>query len=413
MAGRLSVLFGLRPGRAHRAAWSVLVFLVFLMHAFMMRWIAERAAEFRLLNVMPPRIEVVYVSEMALTAPPTVAPAPPAPASVKKRVARPAPAASAPQAQAEAPAAAEVAVAKPAALPEAAPPAVPAAPASAPAVAAAASAAPDFEVAATPYAAAPASAAASAGTAPPEPMAAPLPVAAPAAAATANALEVFDWPTSTRMSYSLSGNYRGEVLGSAQVEWIRSGTRYQVHLDIVIGPSLTPLITRRMSSDGEITAQGLAPRRYDEDTKVVFRDRRRITMLFDADTVLMPSGERRERWPGVQDSASQFVQLTFMFTLNPELLRVGKQIEVPLALPKNIDRWKYEVMKEELLQTPFGAVPTFHVKPKRLTRPGGELRAEIWFAPQLRYLPARIRIEQDAETYLDLILDRKPQIAAQ
>ena len=418
MAGRLSVLFGLRPGRAHRAAWSVLVLLVFVMHAFTMRWIAERAAEFRLLNVMPARIEVAYVSEMALAAPPMLAPVPPAPAPVKKRapVARPAPAASAasaPQAHGETAVAADVAVAKPAALPKAAPPPTPDAPASAPAVAAAASAAPDLEVAATPSAAAPASAAASAGTTPPEPMAPPLASVSPAAAATAQALEVFDWPTSTRMSYSLSGNYRGEVLGSAQVEWIRSGTRYQVHLDIVIGPSLTPLITRRMSSDGEITAQGLAPRRYDEDTKVVFRDRRRITMLFDADTVLMPSGERRERWPGVQDSASQFVQLTFMFTLNPELLRVGKQIEVPLALPKNIDRWTYEVMKEELLQTPFGAVPTFHVKPKRLTRPGGELRAEIWFAPQLRYLPARIRIEQDAETYLDLILDRKPQIAAQ
>ncbi|MEQ1807844.1 MAG: DUF3108 domain-containing protein, partial [Burkholderiaceae bacterium] len=261
--------------------------------------------------------------------------------------------------------------------------------------------------------AAAASAAASANAGAPEKPPAPLPAAAQAAVAAANALEVFDWPTSTRMTYALSGNYRGEVLGSAQVEWIRSGTRYQVHLDIVIGPDFAPLITRRMSSDGEITAQGLAPRRYDEDTKAVFRDRRRITMLFDADTVLMPSGERRERWPGVQDSASQFVQLTFMFTLNPELLRVGKQIEVPLALPKNIDRWTYEVMKEELLQTSFGAVPTFHVKPRRLTRPGTELRAEIWFAPQLRYLPARIRIEQDAETYVDLILDRKPQIAAQ
>jgi hypothetical protein len=196
------------------------------------------------------------------------------------------------------------------------------------------------------------------------------------------------------------------------VEWIRAGTRYQVHLDLVVGPSLAPLITRRMSSDGEITATGLSPRRYDEDTKTVFRDRRRITMLFEPDTVVMASGERRERWPGVQDTASQFIQLTFMFTLNPELLRVGKQFEVPLALPKNIDRWTYEVVKEEVLHTPFGQVNAFHVKPKRITRPGSELRIEIWFAPKLRYLPVRIRVEQDAETYVELMLDRRPQIAA-
>jgi hypothetical protein len=215
------------------------------------------------------------------------------------------------------------------------------------------------------------------------------------------------------MSYVLTGNYRGEVQGSAQVEWIRSGSRYQVHLDIVIGPSLAPLITRRMSSDGEITAGGLAPRRYDEDTKAVFRDRRRLTMMFEPDAVVLASGERRERWPGVQDTASQFVQLTYLFTTNPDLLRVGQHFDVPLALPRNIDLWTYDVVKEETLYTPFGAVPSFHVKPRRVSRPGGELTVEIWFSPQLRYLPVRIRIQQDAETYLDLVLDRRPQIAAQ
>ncbi len=409
MAERLKLLFGPRLGAAHRGAWLLLGFAVLVLHVFVMRWIAERAAEFRLLNVMPPRIEVAYVSEMTLVAPPVVAPAPAPPKPTGKRAAaaRPAPAASAPKVEAEAPPTPDVNLAKAIAPPEprpapetAVPPAVPPAPS-----------APELPPAAA-QAGAPEPIAA-AGSAPPtEITAAPLPPETQTDTAAAKAVEVFDWPASTRMSYALSGNYQGEVLGTAQVEWIRSGTRYQVHLDIVIGPSVAPLITRRMSSDGDITAQGLAPRRYDEDTKVVFRDRRRITMLFEPDAVVMPSGERRERWAGLQDSASQFVQLTFMFTLNPELLRVGKQIEVPLALPKNIDRWTYEVVKEELLQTPFGAVPSFHVKPKRLTRGGSELRAEIWFAPQLRYLPARIRIEQDAQTYLDLILDRRPQIAA-
>jgi len=413
MVERLNLLFGLRPGGANRVAWLVLVFAVFVMHAIMMRWIAERAAEFRMLDVMPPRIEVAYVRELALTTPPSVAPVAPTPLKKRAAAARPSPAASAPKAPVDPPAAPQDKEATPAEPPKPAPPTEAAAPEPAPAIAAASSAAPVVQAPAIAQAVAPASAPAAASAAPPETVASPVPAEAQAAAATAQALEVFDWPVSTRISYALSGNYSGEVLGSAQVEWIRSGTRYQVHLDIVIGPSLTPLITRHMSSDGDITAQGLSPRRYDEDTKVVFRDRRRVTMLFEPDTVLMPSGERRERWPGVQDSASQFVQLTFMFTLNPELLRVGKQIELPLALPKNIDRWTYEVIKEELLQTPFGPVPSFHVKPRRLTRPGGELRAEIWFAPQLRYLPARIRIEQDADTYVDLILDRRPQIAAQ
>ena len=408
MAERLSRLrrmFGLAPDGARLSVWVTLILAVLVMHVGVVRWVAARAAEFSLVNVMPPRIEVAYVREMTLSAPPAVAPLPPKPAPAKKKrtaAAVPAPAASAPEVAIDPPAEQDAMLAKADVAPEPLPktetepapgnvtpaPGTPVDPST------------------------PESTEAAAIVTPPE-TAASAPAVASAAAAVANAIEVFDWPTSTRLTYALTGNYRGEVLGSAQVEWIRSGTRYQVHLDLVIGASVAPLISRRMSSDGDITPTGLSPRRYDEDTKVVFRDRRRLTMLFEPDAVVMPSGERRERWPGVQDTASQFVQLTFMFTLNPELLRVGKQFVVPLALPKNIDRWTYEVMKEEVLYTPFGQVNAFHVMPRRITQPGSELRVEIWFAPQLRYLPVRIRIEQDAETYAELMLDRRPQIAAE
>jgi len=193
---------------------------------------------------------------------------------------------------------------------------------------------------------------------------------------------------------------------------VRAGARYQVHLDLTVGPHFAPLITRRMSSDGELTERGLAPRRYDEDTKVAFRERRRLTMFFEPDAVVMPNGDRRERWPDVQDTASQFVQLSYLFATQPELLRVGGTVEVPLALPRRVDRWIYDVLEEELLYTPFGPVQSFHLKPRILPRPGGELSAEIWFAPELRYLPLRIRIQQDPSTFIDLMISRKPELTA-
>jgi hypothetical protein len=86
-------------------------------------------------------------------------------------------------------------------------------------------------------------------------------------------------------------------------------------------------------------------------------------------------------------------------------------VEIPLALPRNIDRWAYEVLEEEPVYTSFGAVPAFHLKPRRVSRPGSDLSAEIWFAPQLRYLPVRIRIQQDTETFIDLVLARRPELA--
>jgi hypothetical protein len=223
--------------------------------------------------------------------------------------------------------------------------------------------------------------------------------------------EPFDWPASTRVSYDLNGNYRGEVKGYAQVEWVRVGSRYQVNLDFEVGPDFAPIIRRRMTSEGDLTPQGLVPGRYDEDTQAMMRDRRRVTVQFEPDAVVLANGERRERWPGVQDTASQFIQLTFLFTTRPDLLQVGRTIEMPLALPRNTDRWTYDVLEQTEVQTSFGPLQTFHLKPRRTRPKPGELTAEIWFAPTLRYLPVRIRIEQDPQTWIDLVIARKPELA--
>jgi hypothetical protein len=111
----------------------------------------------------------------------------------------------------------------------------------------------------------------------------------------------------------------------------------------------------------------------------------------------------------MQDAASQFVQLTWLFTTQPQLLKVGQRIELPLALPTNVDRWSYEVIEEVALATPFGLVPTFHLRPRRELRPNRELVADAWFAPTLQYLPVRLLIRQDEATYIDMMIDRLPQ----
>ncbi len=242
--------------------------------------------------------------------------------------------------------------------------------------------------------------------------AASAPVVAAAASTPSAAATAFEWPPSTRLTYRLSGYYRGDVLGAAMVEWVRSGQRYQVHMDIYIGAQSAPLVARRMSSDGDLTPDGLSPRRYDEETRALLRQVRRRTIVFDAERVLLPNGKIRERMPYMQDAASQFVQLSWLFTTRPELLQTGRTIEVPLALPTNVDRWAYDVVGADTLDTPVGPVKAYHMKPRRELRPGGDLVADVWFAPSLQYLPVRLLIRQDAETYVDLLLDQLPQQAA-
>ena len=343
-----------------RARLAALGFGVALLHL----WLVDRQLENRLgqgaaNNSRPARIEVAFVRDLAPTAPPPVPAAPPPP---RPRLAAvpPLPAASAPEPLPNLP------------PPEPAPPL------------------PERIDVLPPLAI----------LAPAE--------AAPAASAPATA---FEWPPSTRLSYTLTGDYRGPVQGQAQVEWLRSGTRYQVNLDISIGPAFAPLMSRRITSEGEITASGLQPRRYDEETRVVLRDTRRLTIWLDADRVRLPAGTELPRPVGVQDSASQFVQMTWLFTQQPELLQAGRSVDIPLALPRRVEPWTYDVLETETLDTPAGPVRAVHVKPRREGRAGQELTAELWVAPTLQYLPVRILIRQDAQTYVDLLIERLPQQA--
>ena len=256
----------------------------------------------------------------------------------------------------------------------------------------------------------------SAGMAVPEPLPATAPAPAmPTTASTAAApamaaasAPVFDWPPSTRLSYKLLGNYRGPVEGTAQVDWLRQGQRYQVHLETSIGP----VLSRHITSEGELTDQGLAPRRFDGEQKVLFRATRRWQLRFGPDEVVMSDGKVLPAMAGAQDEASQFVQLTWLFTTQPQRLKVGGAVEMPLAISRKMERWTYDVVGEETLRFPFGDVPSFHLKPRREAT-AGDLTPEIWIAPSLQYLPVRILIRDGSSNWIDLALERAPQQAAQ
>ena len=248
-----------------------------------------------------------------------------------------------------------------------------------------------------------------------------VPASAPAVASAASG-PVFTWPASTRLTYALTGWYQGEVHGDAQVEWLRDGDRYQVHLDVSIGPRLAPLVARRMSSEGRITPDGLRPQRYEQTTRQIIGRNRLAQMVFpDERSVRLQDGKLATTRTDVQDTASQFIQMVYLFSVRPALRERGGRVEFDLALPHRVRRWAYEVGDTLPTQTPLGELETFHVRPVpardsvaetlgESARSGGSiLSAQVWYAPTLQMLPVRIRIEQDADTWVDLRLSEPPK----
>ena len=393
----------------NRRRWAavVLVAVVALVHLGLMLWVEDLA---RLgagaADTSPARIDVAFVRELAQAEPPPVAPVAPRPAPAAPAAAAPVPpAASAPLAGPEPVRAAASSPAEVAAASEAA---AQAADRAASAAQGEPNASNALARASEPADSAPAPSTSVAAAAP-APGAPSLPAAA---APSAPAAPAFDWPPSTRLSYNLVGDYRGPVQGKARVEWLRSGNRYQVHLDVRVGADFAPLLSRRMSSDGLLTEDGLKPQRYDEETRVLLREVRRQTILFEPERIVLPRGGVQPPVTGVQDTASQFVQLTWMFTLQPQLLRPGQTVEVPLALARRVDRWVYDVVGEEVLDLPVGPIKAWYLKPRLQSKTNSDLSVETWFAPSLQYLPVRIRIRQDEASFIDLMLERLPQQAS-
>ncbi|MFW9615120.1 DUF3108 domain-containing protein [Aquabacterium sp.] len=246
----------------------------------------------------------------------------------------------------------------------------------------------------------------------------PTPAASvPAAFASASqakpATPVFVWPKATKVSFSLEGYYRGPIYGQASVEWIRQDKRYQVHVDASLGPSFAPIGSWRLTSEGEIRPDGLYPQRYEHVNRLLISTSApRMVQLLD-DEVIMEKGKRAPRAKGVQDPASQLIQLAYRFILNPDLLTTGKTIEIPLVNLKLAEMLAYDVVGEEILNTPIGQIPTIHIKPRRPeSADAGSLPADIWVAPGLQYLPVRILVRLDEKTFMDMKLKSAPQMAA-
>lgn len=221
----------------------------------------------------------------------------------------------------------------------------------------------------------------------------------------------FEWPKATKVSFKVEGYWRGKLTGSSAVEWLRQGSKYQVHLDTTVGA----IFTAQVTSEGDITPEGLKPLRFETKGRRFFTDIPLKTIAFDQDEITFPDGTKVTRPEGIQDLVSHIIQLAYRFTLEPSLLKAGNSIRIKVATPKQLEDVAFDVVSEEVLVTPMGPLNTFHVKPRRLVETGTPLPPmEIWFAPNLQYLPVRAYAERkdgprEKQFTLTMEMERPPQ----
>ena len=194
-------------------------------------------------------------------------------------------------------------------------------------------------------------------------------------------------PGSVKLLYNVTGHVGGfNYYASAELLWRHDGQAYDARLQV--GAFL--LGSRVQTSRGQITPEGLAPKRFGDKVRsevAAHFERDKGKIIFSANTPEIPLQA------GAQDHLSVFMQLASLIAGDPQRYPPGSSIEMQAVGPRDAAQWRITVDGPETLQLPGGEQATL-----KLTRPPThpyDLKAELWLAPALDWLPARIRLTQN------------------
>ena len=357
------------PRRTRAWRWFAVLALVLCLHWIAAQWIERNRASFTPENTAHVPVQIALLTpERIERQPSAAAPRPAAPSGPRTRAA-----ASKPRER----------------VLTATPTQHAAAVAAASAVAAEAASVASAAASAAAHAAAAASAAASAAAA------SSAAASAHAAAAKAESGVKFSVPPSGDLQYDTF--YNGVRNQPGTIHWSSDGKTY----DMVVSLPVPFIGSFTYSSHGHIDAFGLAPDQYiekrghrPEDVSVFNRTTRQI--VFTRTPASLPLSD------GAQDRFSMVMQLASLVRGNPDAYKPGVTRQFFVVDNDSGEIWPVETIGDETVRTQDGYVSARHFM--RLPRHAGDQRRiDVWLAPSLGWLPARLVQTEPNGTEVELL----------
>lgn len=230
---------------------------------------------------------------------------------------------------------------------------------------------------------------------PPQPEPVPVPEPTPEAALRAPRqkalnLTVSGVPGAIKLIYKVEANKFPYTL-SGELLWAHEGAHYLASLSFgAFGQ------TRTQTSRGLIGPEGLMPERFSDKYRsevAAHFNREHGKITFSANT---PDAALLH---GAQDRLSVLVQLAAMVASAPERFTPATTLTIQTVGSRDADLWLFTVGDMETLELPGGTVQG--LKLTRNPRQAYDQQVDIWLAPTLGYLPARIRITEANGDYID------------
>jgi hypothetical protein len=193
-------------------------------------------------------------------------------------------------------------------------------------------------------------------------------------------------PESVRLLYDIKGEIkRIPISANGELLWRQDGKTYDARLEI----SIFLLGSRVQTSKGLVGPQGLEPVRFGDKVRsevAAHFERGKGKVSYSANT---PDEALQ---PGAQDQLSIFFQLAGMVAAEPQRYTPGTSLSFQAVGPRSSETWVFLLAAPEMLTLPGGRVRAIRLSKDPVSE--YDSRAEVWLAPELGYLPVRIRLTQ-------------------
>ncbi|CAH2787811.1 MAG: Putative PROLIN-rich signal peptide protein [uncultured Paraburkholderia sp.] len=205
----------------------------------------------------------------------------------------------------------------------------------------------------------------------------------------------FSVPPSGDLQYDTF--YNGVRNQPGTIHWTSSAQRY----DMVVSVPLPFVGTFVYSSHGRIDAFGLAPEQYvekrgrrAEDISIFNRTDKKIAFTRTPATLPLPDG--------AQDRFSMVMQLASLVRGDPDAYKPGVTRQFFVVDSDSGENWPVETIGDETIRTAQGYLQTRHFK-RLPRREGDRRRIDVWLAPSLGWLPARLAQTEPNGTQFELV----------
>ncbi|WP_322023212.1 DUF3108 domain-containing protein [Burkholderia sp. BCC1977] len=205
----------------------------------------------------------------------------------------------------------------------------------------------------------------------------------------------FAAPPSGDLQYDTFYNGMQNMIGT--IHWRTDGRTYDLSVSMPV-PFVGPFTYR---SEGRIDAFGVAPDRYvekrgkrPEDIAIFNREMHQVVFTRTPNNAPLPDG--------VQDRFSMLMQLSGLVRGNPSAYQPGVTQQFFVIDNNSGETWPITVIGDEDVQTQAGIVRARHFM--RLPRRDGDTRRiDMWLAPSLGWLPARLVQSEPNGSQIELL----------